>query len=129
MAPRNPQTIAYPSPTSRPHRRDLEALVPHVIVLFGATGDLAKRKLLPGLAYLCESALAPDLRVVGSAMEAMTTEQFRELAKAAVRPSGRCSGGAGRHPPGSRRGRGQRRIVAPATVVYALAVCGAAGAW
>jgi glucose-6-phosphate 1-dehydrogenase len=88
VAPRNPQTIAYPSPTSRPHRRDLEALVPHVIVLFGATGDLAKRKLLPGLAYLCESALAPDIRVVGSAMEDMTTEQFRELAKEAVRAYG-----------------------------------------
>lgn len=25
---------------------------PHVVVLFGATGDLAKRKLLPGLFHL-----------------------------------------------------------------------------
>ncbi len=25
---------------------------PHVIVLFGATGDLARRKLLPGLLHL-----------------------------------------------------------------------------
>jgi len=52
------QTIAYPSPSSRPFRRDLDPLAPHVIVLFGATGDLSKRKLLPGLAYLAESALA-----------------------------------------------------------------------
>ena len=38
-------------------------------MLFGATGDLAKRKLLPGLAYLAESALAPDIRVVGTSLE------------------------------------------------------------
>ncbi len=28
----------------------------HVIVLFGATGDLAKRKLLPGLFHLAVAA-------------------------------------------------------------------------
>ena len=33
---------------------------PHVIVLFGATGDLAKRKLIPGLFHLCETELMPD---------------------------------------------------------------------
>ena len=75
------QTIAYPAPGSRPHRRDLEALAPHVIVLFGATGDLAKRKLLPGLAYLDHSRLAPEIRVVGTSLEDMTTEQFRALAR------------------------------------------------
>jgi hypothetical protein len=30
----------------------------HVIVLFGATGDLAKRKLLPGLYHLRRSPLS-----------------------------------------------------------------------
>ena len=30
----------------------MEPLRPHVIVLFGATGDLARRKLLPGLLHL-----------------------------------------------------------------------------
>src|SRR6476661_2816820 len=48
VADSRPQTIAYPALGSRPHRRDLEPLAPHVIVLFGATGDLAKRKLIPG---------------------------------------------------------------------------------
>jgi glucose-6-phosphate 1-dehydrogenase len=76
-----PQTIAYPSPGARPHRRDLEPLTPHVIVLFGATGDLAKRKLLPGMAFLETSALAPDVRVVGTAMEDLTTDEFRALAR------------------------------------------------
>jgi glucose-6-phosphate 1-dehydrogenase len=84
VAESRPQTIAYPAPSSRPHRRDLEPLAPYVIVLFGATGDLAKRKLLPGLAYLEESALAPDVRVVGTAMEDLSTDEFRSLARAAV---------------------------------------------
>jgi len=88
MAEYRPQSIAYPAPGSRPHRRDPEPLAPHVIVLFGATGDLAKRKLLPGLAYLDDSALAPDIRVVGTAMEDMTTEEFRTHARDAVRSFG-----------------------------------------
>ena len=32
----------------------------HVIVLFGATGDLAKRKLLPGLYHLAAAGLLPE---------------------------------------------------------------------
>jgi glucose-6-phosphate 1-dehydrogenase len=59
----------------------------HVIVLFGATGDLAKRKLLPGLFHLAKSHLLPGgYRVVGSAPAkyAMSDEQFRAHAKSAV---------------------------------------------
>jgi glucose-6-phosphate 1-dehydrogenase len=82
------QTIAYPSPSSRPFRRDLDPLAPHVIVLFGATGDLSKRKLLPGLAYLAESALAPDIRVVGTAMEDINSDEFRALARSAIESFG-----------------------------------------
>jgi glucose-6-phosphate 1-dehydrogenase len=49
-------------PSSLPHRPD-----PHVIVLFGATGDLAHRMLLPGLARLAEAGLMPeDWRLIGS---------------------------------------------------------------
>jgi glucose-6-phosphate 1-dehydrogenase len=80
--------IAYPGPGSRPFRRDLDPIAPHVIVLFGCTGDLAKRKLLPGLAYLAESELAPDIRIVGTAMEDLTTESFRDLAHEAVQNFG-----------------------------------------
>jgi glucose-6-phosphate 1-dehydrogenase len=44
---------------------------PHVIVLFGATGDLASRKLLPGLFRLAQSALMPtDFRIIGSGRHA-----------------------------------------------------------
>jgi glucose-6-phosphate 1-dehydrogenase len=59
----------------------------HVIVLFGATGDLAKRKLLPGLFHLAKSGLLPHgYRVIGSAPArfAMSDEQFRAHAKSAV---------------------------------------------
>src|SRR6202158_451956 len=83
-----PQTIAYPAPGSRPSRRDTETLAPHVIVLFGATGDLSKRKLIPGLAYLEQSSLAPDIRVVGTSLEELSDEEFRDLAKQAVKSFG-----------------------------------------
>ncbi len=40
----------------------------HVIVLFGASGDLAARKLLPGLFHLDRAGLMPaDYRIVGTA--------------------------------------------------------------
>jgi glucose-6-phosphate 1-dehydrogenase len=58
----------------------------HVIVLFGATGDLAKRKLLPGLFHLHVAGLLPrEYRIIGSAPKqfALTTEQFRSHAKQA----------------------------------------------
>src|SRR5215471_5714733 len=56
----------------------------HVIVLFGATGDLAKRKLLPGLFHLHAAGLLPkEYRIIGCAPPsfALTTEQFREHAE------------------------------------------------
>ncbi|MGK2865615.1 MAG: glucose-6-phosphate dehydrogenase [Mycobacterium sp.] len=88
MATENPQTIAYPAPGARPHRLDDEALAPHVIVLFGATGDLAKRKLLPGMAHLVLSALAPKIRVVGTSLEDLTEDEFRALTREAVNAFG-----------------------------------------
>ena len=83
-----PGSIAYPGPGSRPFRRDNDPLAPHVIVLFGCTGDLAKRKLLPGLAYLAESRFAPSIRIIGTAMEDLSTEEFRELVHSAVQNFG-----------------------------------------
>ncbi len=79
-----PQTIAYPSPSSRPRRGGPERLEPHVIVLFGAAGDLSRRKLLPGMAHLVNSALTPDIQVVGTSLEDMDDESFRAFAKQAV---------------------------------------------
>jgi glucose-6-phosphate 1-dehydrogenase len=57
---------------------------PHVVVLFGATGDLARRKLLPGLTRLSSSALAPDLRIVGTSLEDHDDASFRDFARTAL---------------------------------------------
>jgi glucose-6-phosphate 1-dehydrogenase len=57
----------------------------HVIVLFGAAGDLAKRKLLPGLFHLAALGLMPDrYRIIGSSRRHMTDEQFRDLTRDAI---------------------------------------------
>ncbi len=85
--PRDPQTIAWPA-RARARHRGLEALAPHVIVLFGATGDLAKRKLLPGLGFLQQSQFAPDVRIVGTAMEDLSTDEFRKLTRSAIEDFG-----------------------------------------
>ena len=42
---------------------------PHLIVLFGATGDLARRKLLPGIMHLLQSGLVPDSRIIGVSLD------------------------------------------------------------
>ncbi|GAB2741323.1 glucose-6-phosphate dehydrogenase [Kitasatospora kifunensis] len=63
----------------------------HVIVLFGATGDLARRKLLPGLFHLAKAGLLPAAyRIVGSAPahSALSDQEFRQHAKEAVRQFG-----------------------------------------
>jgi glucose-6-phosphate 1-dehydrogenase len=61
----------------------LPPLQPHVIVLFGATGDLARRKLLPGLLHLSQAGLMPEFRIVGTSLEELDADDFRELAKQA----------------------------------------------
>jgi glucose-6-phosphate 1-dehydrogenase len=81
---RNAQSISYPAPGSRPHREEDVAVDPHVVVLFGATGDLARRKLIPGLAYLDQSDLAPNIQIVATSLEDISTDEFLEIAKGAV---------------------------------------------
>ena len=55
-------------------------LPPHVLVLFGATGDLAARKLFPGLYRLAAAGRLPeDYAVIGSGRHSPgTDEEFRE---------------------------------------------------
>ena len=55
------------------------------VVLFGATGDLSKRKLLPGLMHLLQSGLMDDLRVVATSLEELSHEEFLDLAATAIR--------------------------------------------
>ena len=58
---------------------------PHVVVLFGATGDLARRKLIPGMFHLSISKLAPDIRIVGTSLDDLDDEGFRKLAREACK--------------------------------------------
>jgi glucose-6-phosphate 1-dehydrogenase len=62
----------------------MEPLAPYVIVLFGATGDLAQRKLLPGLLHLSVAGMVPECRIVGTALDDLDDEAFRDLARRAV---------------------------------------------
>ncbi len=61
-----------------------------VIVLFGATGDLAKRKLLPGMFHLSQVGLMPQsFRIIGAARHGVEIAEFREQARQAIEASGR----------------------------------------
>src|SRR5215217_5474965 len=55
------------------------------VVLFGATGDLARRKLLPGMLHLHESQLLEGLRVVATSLDELSREEFLDLVLASVR--------------------------------------------
>ncbi len=57
---------------------------PHLVTLFGATGDLAKRKLLPGLFHLANSGFIPGYRIVGVSLDEMDADGFRQLARNAL---------------------------------------------
>jgi glucose-6-phosphate 1-dehydrogenase len=57
---------------------------PQVVVLFGATGDLARRKLFPGLFRLSSLGFVPGCRIIGVSLDDIDTEAFRKLAHAAL---------------------------------------------
>jgi glucose-6-phosphate 1-dehydrogenase len=57
---------------------------PQIVVLFGATGDLARRKLLPGLFHLSSAGFIPDCQIIGVSLDEMDAEGFREAARAAL---------------------------------------------
>ncbi len=56
---------------------------PHVIVLFGATGDLARRKLLPGLFHLSRAGMLPECHIVATSLEAFDDGEYHGLARSA----------------------------------------------
>src|SRR5579872_6099210 len=61
---------------------------PCQLVIFGASGDLTKRKLLPAIYNLAQaSLLPPSFAMIGFARAQMTDEQFRALLREAVAAS------------------------------------------
>ncbi len=58
--------------------------LPQIVVLFGATGDLSRRKLLPGLFHLATDGFIPKCRIVGVSLDDIDAEAFRALAHHAI---------------------------------------------
>jgi len=57
---------------------------PHVVVLIGATGDLARRKLLPGLFHLSRHGFIPECRIIGVSLDNMDADAFRIATRGAL---------------------------------------------
>lgn len=52
---------------------------PCVMLIFGASGDLTKRLLVPAIYNLeCDGLLSENFALLGTAMDSLTTESFRE---------------------------------------------------
>ena len=55
------------------------------LVIFGATGDLARRKILPALfRRLSAGQIPPEARIIGAARTEQTQKQFRVNVTAAL---------------------------------------------
>jgi glucose-6-phosphate 1-dehydrogenase len=57
---------------------------PQLIVLVGATGDLARRKLLPGLFHLLTAGFIPDCRIIGVSLDELDADGFRQFTRTAL---------------------------------------------
>ena len=65
---------------------------PCVMVIFGAGGDLTRRKLIPALYNLAAAnLLSRDFAVIGLAREAMTTDQFRDKFRQDIKEFATCA--------------------------------------
>ncbi len=67
----------------QPERVNIE---PFTMVIFGGSGDLSKRKLLPTLYHLCHDQNLPDeFTIIGFASSKRSHEEYRELVKTALK--------------------------------------------
>ncbi|RLT44172.1 MAG: glucose-6-phosphate dehydrogenase [Chloroflexi bacterium] len=74
--------VVEASPEERPSPR---MSGPALMVIFGASGDLAQRKLLPALYNLVQKGLLPDdFTIVGYSRTDYSDEKFREMARSGV---------------------------------------------
>src|SRR3990172_8361752 len=64
---------------------EIEMPLPSSLVIFGSSGDLSKRKLIPALYRLYKNRLLPeDFFILGTGRTEMDTWQFREMMSLAV---------------------------------------------
>jgi glucose-6-phosphate 1-dehydrogenase len=72
-------TIIQASPLEKLSQEPLATGDSCVLVIFGASGDLTKRKLVPGLYNLaCEGCMNPQFEVLGISRTPMSSEEFRK---------------------------------------------------
>jgi len=57
---------------------------PQVVVLVGATGDLSRRKLLPGMFHLASAGFIPGCRIVGVSLDDLDADGFRAFVRTAL---------------------------------------------
>ena len=62
---------------------------PFDLVIFGGTGDLARRKILPGLfRRFCAGQMPPEARIIGASRKDMDAAGYRDLIAAAIEEFG-----------------------------------------
>ena len=79
------------SATEPPVELPIRMADPCVMVIFGASGDLTKRKLIPALCNLAAAKLLPSqFAVIGFAYNDLTTETFRQQLSADIKEFPQC---------------------------------------
>ncbi|HEY6215596.1 MAG TPA: hypothetical protein VIW74_02985, partial [Pyrinomonadaceae bacterium] len=75
-----PNPVQYQQPT-------LPIAEPCVVVIFGATGDLTKRKLMPALCSLAGLGCLGSVRILGVGRNTMSESDFQTLVREALKES------------------------------------------
>ncbi|MEM9092260.1 MAG: glucose-6-phosphate dehydrogenase, partial [Cyanobacteria bacterium P01_F01_bin.53] len=80
-------SVSTPTSTSASKTASaIQSVGPCVMVIFGATGDLTKRKLIPALYNLAQQNLLPDqFSIVGIGRTAMHVEDFKDKILSALK--------------------------------------------
>jgi glucose-6-phosphate 1-dehydrogenase len=93
MTVANVNVMTVPPPPTEPHDARFCARDPFTIVIFGASGDLSKRKLLPALFHLQQDGYLPDdFAVVGFSRSEVSDEDFRSSTRKDLGDAGLNSG-------------------------------------
>ena len=81
-APAKAKAALVTAPQSAPAKNGQRVLPPFVMVIFGASGDLTNRKLVPALFGLQhEGAMPADYSIIGFARRPKSDQEFRQEMK------------------------------------------------
>ena len=78
--------VVEPNPVQL-EQPELPKAEPCVVVIFGATGDLMKRKLMPALCRLTDQGCLESVRILGVGRSPMTDEEFQAQVREALNDS------------------------------------------